>query len=371
VPVDQATVDRLRAHDWGADPFEAVPTAHEPYRTRLVGGRCFFLDSGNRCRIHTELSYDAKPVACRAFPLAVLDVAGRMHARLSFWCPTVVSNVGRPLEHQARWIKETARHSDSRSVPAIEIIEDCEIHARDLERVHHALRRLLRETSAQIGDRLGAAAALIRRMAMAAEGGSPPVNVALESAASEAVPVLASEARRGGHGAGGRRALSLYLLQDRAGGRLSLLARLVSVLLYHTGVVGLRSRAVSARATWRQARRVGFHPSAESDELLTRYFLSKLDSRRYLAGDATLVAGVNLLVAAYGVINVLARIRAASEGRPSCDEEDVRRAVRAADLLVVEHLWQHRGRVHSRLSQLTLGSPGFAGDLLAYLDAQA
>ncbi len=65
--MDEATVARLRSHDWGEDPFERVDGEAEPYRLRLRDdGRCVFLLPDNRCRIHAELSYEAKRVADRA-----------------------------------------------------------------------------------------------------------------------------------------------------------------------------------------------------------------------------------------------------------------------------------------------------------------
>ena len=48
VPVDQVTADRLRARDWGGDPFIAAAGGSEPFQIRLVEGRCFFLDKDNR-----------------------------------------------------------------------------------------------------------------------------------------------------------------------------------------------------------------------------------------------------------------------------------------------------------------------------------
>ena len=112
---------------------------------------------------------------------------------------------------------------------------------------------------------------------------------------------------------------------------------------------------------------MSFVPSAASDELLTRYFCSKLDSRRYVAGDASLVVGFNVLLAAYAVVEVLARTRAAGSGRAACDEEDVRQAVGAADLLVVEHPGLDSMGLHRRITEAALGSPDLGAGLLSVL----
>jgi hypothetical protein len=299
--------------------------------------------------------------------LTVLDVAGNRYARLSFWCPTVAANVGKPLDHQSGWLKETARHTDRRTRPLM-INERAEIQPDEFERIHHGLRRILADQAWPIADRLAAASAIVRRLDMAtAEGGRASMAQVAAAAEREGVAALAAEARRGGHPSGGRRVLSLYLLQDRLGGRWSILARLASVLMFNTGLTKLRSCAVPGSASWRQIRRVTFRPSPASAGLVTRYFCSKLDSRRYVAGEATLVTGFNLLLAAYAMIDVLARLRAASEGRQTTDDEDVQLAVSAADLLVVEHPGLHYGRVHARLVDAALGDSDLCGDLLARL----
>jgi len=249
------------------------------------------------------------------------------------------------------------------------INETTEITLRDFERIQRALRRFLADAMLPMADRLAAGSGLIRRLDVAARNQTnAPLADMVQIAEAEGPTILASEARLGGHPGGGRRVLSLFLLQDREGGRLSILARLVSVVLFNTGAIRIRSRAVPGAASWRQIRRVSFRPSEPSTGLLTRYFTSKLDSRRYMAGDTTLVTGFNLLLAAYGMINVLARMRAASDGRLSVDDEDVRLAVSASDLLVVEHPGIYYGRLHARLVKSALGGTDVCGDLLARID---
>jgi lysine-N-methylase len=368
VTVDQATVDRLRTHDWGGDPFEALTTGDHPYRIRLVGGRCFFLDAQNRCRIHTEISYDAKPPVCRAFPLAILEVAGRQYARLSYWCPTATANTGRLLEQQGRWLKDTAAIAGRRTT-ALTIDGAREISLRQFDRILGALHRCLTHAALPMRDRLAAGAALMRRLHLTSGPIVDAVAVA-DRAEAEGMAALAREGASGGHASSGRRVLTLYLLQDRRPGPWSVVPHLASILLFNLGVWRFRSRAIGTRASWRAIRRVAFvtsPPSAATEELLTRYFCSKLESRRFVAGDASLVTGFNLLVAAYAVVEVLARARAAHGGRTACDEEDVRQAVSAADLLVVEHPGLEQSGRHGRLTEAALGGPDLAAGLIDLL----
>jgi hypothetical protein len=103
------------------------------------------------------------------------------------------------------------------------------------------------------------------------------------------------------------------------------------------------------------------------DELLTRYLTHKLRARRTLCGELTLRSGYNLLVAAYGVCVLLARLRAAAAGRAECSEEDLRLAVQAADLLVVEHTTLYQGSVIATLTDSVLAQERLCASILARL----
>lgn len=361
VGVDGATVERLRAHSWGGDPFESTGNDRLPFRIRLVDGRCYFLDPENRCRIHTEIGYEAKPPVCRAFPLGVFEIGGTRYARLSFWCPTVAANTGRPLDQQTRWLKETTALADRRIVP-VTLDGSRELSSDQFQRIHQALRRCLQSSDQPVRDRLAAGAALIRRIERAAKD-SVDLLSAVARAESEGVAALAREGLRGGHRSG-RRVLTLYLLQDRSARRWSVLTRLASLLLFNAGLGRLHSRAMDCSASRRALERVTFSPNHASSELLARYFCSKLDSRRYVMGEASLTAGFNLLVAAQALIELLARLRAASQGRPQCDEDDIRLAVSAADLLAVEHTGVGEVGLQRRLAEAELASSDLVGALL-------
>ena len=367
VPVDEATVQRLRAHDWGGEPFQRGSPGGDPYQIRLVNGRCFFLDDQNRCRIHITLSYEEKPDACRAFPLAVLEIEGKRYARLSYWCPTVVANTGKPLEHQARWVADTAKHSDYREA-AFRLNDQVELSSIRFGSIHRALRRVMLDASLTIPDRLAAGAALLQRLE--SKSGAPDVDAIIREAASIGWEQLAKESRQNGDRASGKRMLSLYLLQDRPPGRASLIARLLSLMVFNAGLGRIGSRAISARASRREMARVAFTLSEASHGLVERYLTSKIDSRRYVAGEASVVTGFNLLVAAYGMIHAMARMRAASEKRTATNDEDVTLAVRAADLLVLEHATLYQDTFRKQLVRLALGNSNLAGGVIAFLESR-
>lgn len=361
VPVDQATVDRLRRHDWGGEPFEPLKGDAHPFRIKLIDGRCFFLDAQNRCRIHNEVSYEAKPPVCRAFPLSVLELEGRQYARLSYWCPSVVANAGRPLDQQARWLKDTAAMADRRTAP-LTIDGTRELTVRQFELVHRALRGFVAQPGSPMRVRLAASATLIARL----EAGTSDIESIVRAAEQEGVAALAAQSAPG-HASAGRRVLTLYLLYDRENSRWSVVPRLAAIVMFNLGVRPLYSRTINARAGWRALRRVEFASSPEVIELLGRYFLSKIDSRRYVAGDVSLVKGLNQLLAAYAMVEVLARTRAAAAGRRTCEADDVRDAVGAADLLVMEHPGLDQKGLHRRITDAALGSVEMGAHLLAAL----
>jgi hypothetical protein len=231
--------------------------------------------------------------------------------------------------------------------------------------VHTVLRQILTARGDAISDRLAACAALITRLI---KGRGVPAREVLHGAVRDGPKALALEARRGGRRATGRRALALYLLRDHeAASRLGFLMRLLAVILFTSGRTRLTARSVASRASWAEARRVSFQPTASANALLTRYFTEKLESRRHLAGDATLTGGVNLLVAAFGMAVVLARMRAAASGRQVCDDDDIRMGVQGAELLVVEHAGFSRSFVHQTLAATVLEDPALAGGVLSHL----
>jgi len=368
VPVDQATIDRLRARDWAGEPFERTPSSRQPWRVRMIDGRCFFLDRENRCRIHNEISYEAKPAACRAFPLAVLEVAGERYGRLSYWCPTVTANQGQEVARQSRWLQETVRLADRRTAP-LKINEKTGIGLRELRQVHLALRLILTEAELPMSERLAAAAAIVRRLDQRAQkGDAPAIDSLLAAAECEGAVTLAAETRQNESASSSGPLFLIYLGQDCRKGRIFRIGRFLSLLLFNLGLGRLHSRAMGAGASRRQLGRVAFEPTTAARDLLTCYFCSKLDSRRYLAGEATLVEGFNLLVAAYAIVNLLARTRAAAARRSRCDDHDVRMAVEAADLLVVEHPSLYQGKYLANLTGTALGSADLCGAVLARLE---
>lgn len=97
----EAGVDRWFSAD--GEPFEEIPEHASLLKIRQrPDGACGFLSPAGLCRIHEELGYDRKPIACRVFPFRFHPVEQDVVVTTSFSCPTVVANDGEPMTSQQR-----------------------------------------------------------------------------------------------------------------------------------------------------------------------------------------------------------------------------------------------------------------------------
>jgi len=371
VPVSQERLDALRKHDWGGEPFEANSGPGDPFRTRLLDGRCFFLDDQNQCRIHSELSYDAKPDACKAFPLKFTEVNGIPYARLSFYCPTVTENKGKRIEQQSKWIQQVHRASgDITRTNQLELCDEVPLSTKGLDGIERRLLSFVDDDSATMADRLAACAGLLRRLIDDVEGKDPKdapkvLERALLRHQDADLDTLAAEGRSGAKASQAGPLFSLFLGQDTPDHKLSRVGHFFGVRFFHLGLARLKSAAMQAKASSGQIKRIAFDPPLPDDALLPRYFRDKLKTRRYLADDNSVLSGFNILAAAYGMISLLSRLKAASEGRDAIQQSDLLEAVQAADLLVVEHPSLYHAELSSFLLSSILENPQLCGAILA------
>lgn len=375
VTVDEVRVAQLRKHDWShigkRDPFLRNPGPGDPFRVRMVDGRCFFLDQDKRCRIHNELGYDAKPEGCKAFPLHFTEVNGTSFARLSFYCPSVTSNTGKKLADQMRWARAVRKSAgDVARHDPLEVTGSLEASPREIGNVESQLLHWLEQTQHPLTDRLAAGAGLLAQISKHAESSDRgAVGAALKEAHRRGLSGMALAGREGGRAARSGPVLALFLGADCTPNKMARLYNFFRVRLFNLGLAKLSSRFIGAKGSWAQIRKIPFEPSPEGDALLTRYFVHKLRGRRHLAGEMSLLAGFNLLLVAYGVVSVLSRARAIAAGHSMLDDSDVTAAVQAADLLVIEHATIGQKPVFAALIEGILNEPTLCASLLARLEA--
>lgn len=373
--MDEDKVAQLREHDWSqigkGDPFLRNPGPGDPFRVRMVDGRCFFLDQDKRCRIHNELGYDAKPEGCKAFPLHFIEVGGTSFARLSFYCPSVTDNKGKKLTEQMRWARAVRKNAGDvvRHEP-LTITGSVEASPREIGNIEGHLLHWIEETQHPLADRLAAGAGMLAQMAKLADSsGKGVVGAALREAHRRGLAEMAAAGREGGRAARAGPVLALFLGADCAPNKLARLYNFFQVRLFNLGLVKLSSKFIGGKGSWAQIGKLPFEPSPEGDALLTRYFVHKLRSRRHLGGETSLLAGFNLLLVAYAVISVLSRVRAIAAGRTTIEDGDVTAAVQAADLLVIEHATIGQKPVFAALIEGILNEPTLCSSLLARLQA--
>ncbi len=125
IPVDEKRAREIEANlsriqellpgEHIADVFCSDPDAETGERaiSRRPTGECIFLTKNNTCAIHAALGEAAKPQVCRDFPYIFRRTPRGLFVGLSFTCPTVRQNKGKPLSEQLpqlqQWFQEAYR----------------------------------------------------------------------------------------------------------------------------------------------------------------------------------------------------------------------------------------------------------------------
>jgi lysine-N-methylase len=104
---------RIEKQGWttadGVDPGSMIVSEGGRFRLGYQSdGACVFLDPSGRCRIHAKFGADAKPLACRLYPLVIHPAGQKVVVGLRFSCPSVAANRGQPLAEQKAEIQKLA-----------------------------------------------------------------------------------------------------------------------------------------------------------------------------------------------------------------------------------------------------------------------
>jgi Fe-S-cluster containining protein len=83
-------------------------TAGLGHRAAEREGHCAFLDERGLCSIQVEYGEGAKPQGCTRFPFLLLQTPEALLVGVSFCCPAVQLNHGRPLAEWKEWLIEQA-----------------------------------------------------------------------------------------------------------------------------------------------------------------------------------------------------------------------------------------------------------------------
>ncbi|MHB1161972.1 MAG: YkgJ family cysteine cluster protein [Chloroflexota bacterium] len=175
--------ERLEEVDWGGVSsrlagkplFVETPglSPDSPPRFHLakLEADCIFLEGDGRCLIHRQLGYDAKPLVCRLFPLALVESPDETVVSASFACRAVAAGAGTPLAQREDEIRSLladplwdgarangARMSGLVSVPdRIVLTADIGLDSWSYEALERAIIEILEEDSHTMAVRLLAA----------------------------------------------------------------------------------------------------------------------------------------------------------------------------------------------------------------------
>ena len=345
---------RIEGQHWtkadGVDPATMIVTEKRRFRLgHQSDGACVFLDGDGRCRIHSRFGEQAKPRACRLYPLTLHPVAKKLVVGVRFSCPSAAANSGKPLADQLRALRELAElvvPDGFAGFPAPAILQEPGLDWPDFMRfvswldktmspenkpvalkLQRALHWLAAVEKAEFDQLAGREADEI--LGVLAQHASAELPSAAEAPANPTRmerllfrTLVFTYARRdsiqdlnASAGYRGRRLWAMLQLATAWG-------RVPDLI---PGLQPVRFASIE--------KSFGALPS-NAEATLTRFFRVKIQSLHF-CGRAfygfPLIEGFQNLALLYPVIIWLARWRAAAEERSSLTDEDIQRAISLAD----------------------------------------
>jgi len=380
ISVDDKTAANLSKYDWsrqypdmkGVSPVVRRKSAVEGaswYMNFRRDKSCVLRDPKGYCRIHSDLGYDAKPMTCKRFPLSLVTGKRAVYARLSYYCPAVVRGEGQPLGSQRRWLETCLRGKAAHTLPdELYWAEGLRMSNADAAELEQRLLEIVRRGDRPFAERLALGGALTEAAATYVEDRNKNSAAAYmkELAGLDYQPLEEELKKKAESPAKGRLAIGLFLLQDSrptTAGRLLHFPAIIKYLL-HSGDV--KSYILGAKSGFRKAGKVTFDPPDEDvRELLERFYEHKIIGKRLYEGDMPVIGMWALFCAAYRIVDLMARVRAASQDRHKTSTEDVQEALGLTDLLVVEHTLLLHMDTTRRMIYSVLSQPGMYKNVLA------
>lgn len=361
VPADQTLVVKAKS---GLFVKPRYRLAHQ------ADGACVFLDEQGLCRIHARFEEAAKPLACRIYPYAFHPKGRQVAVGLRFSCPSVVKNLGTPVQDQDASIRRIANlvlENAQRDLPPPLVFPNQRLDWPDVLQFVDALDDTIASGEGDFCSRLLRA---IGWMKLVAESSFEKVRgsrltefLELIQQASGLVPAEEPSPPQAVARVQFRMLVAQYARKDT----------------FADMDEGLRGRWKLLRAALRFTRGKGTTPILNeafaevpftaieqpfgelpegADEILTRYFRVKIQSLHFAGAayyDVSLVEGFSSLALIFPAFLWLARWRAVSQGRDSISLDDLITAITIADhhhgYSPAFGMWSFRRRVRI-LSQL-------------------
>lgn len=304
--VSVAEKDRIEKLDLAGDPEVGsgpwfVGKGWSPRRwllKRRADGRCVFLTSQNRCRLHERFGVEAKPFACRLFPFLLIPAGSHWRVGLHYACPSAAENKGRRLaEREGELLqlahlleKHVGRSADSAPPPSLQPGQ--QLAWPELLRIVARLVDIMQDRRDRVDRRLRKCLALAKlcRQARLENLGSDRLEVLLKLLESgldaEVTQIAAEMAPPGWLGRVlFRTLLAIFARKDvglhRGSATRGPLGRLISGWRFVRGR-GLvpHVNAFVPEITFEEIEQRP-SPPAELDEALERYYVTKLHSLQF------------------------------------------------------------------------------------------
>lgn len=297
-----------------------------------AGRQCVALADDQRCSIHARHGADAKPTACRLFPLTFVETPTEVRVSLAFACPAVIDGDGAPLGEQrddvARAFAATAGTPYRMRVDGdVTLTASRTLPWPDAAALVDAAARAFAGDGALL-ERLCRAGAVVALTIARLDGGAAFADVL--AAARAGCDALARDALAAPPSVNRlSRAFLRTIVQSTAPGERSSGARLFGALAALGG--GARLRLDGGEVTERAVDGVARGLDDAGEALLVRWIGAELHGLTFFGGAAfglSLAGGFDLLTLTAAAVAHVARAYAARAGRSAVARDDVKAALR-------------------------------------------
>ena len=312
-------------------------------------GACAFLTEKGLCRIHAKFGEAAKPLACRVYPYAFHPAGKSVAVSLRFSCPSVVKNAGRSMTQQISEIRSLADAvvpSRAASIPPPKLNAVEQVDWPDFLKFVEALYATFQQPDIPLsmrllqgfvwtslvaqatfsklrGDRIHEFLELVQQAARDEISNLPAIPAAPSSVGQLYFRLLVAQYARKDTAA------------DLSGGWLGRWQLLRAVWKFSRGRGTIPPLQAAFQPVLFESLEKPFGPlTAEQDELLTRYFLVKVQGLHFCGPayyDVPFVEGFQSLALMFPVTLWLARWLAVGEGQSQLSTDHIARALAIAD----------------------------------------
>jgi lysine-N-methylase len=357
IEITDAEHDRIKKQNWsladGVPNDQPVVVSHGgmPWNRRhrlshTADGSCVFLNEDGLCRIHAKFGEAAKPLACRIYPYAFHPAGKRITVSLRFSCPSVVANLGTPVDKNRDEIKSIARlvvPDGVDEMPPPNVNRSQRVDWRDFMKFVTTLHDMIELGKGTVIERLYRALVLVRLIDQAkydlVNGArlTEFLDIIREASLDEEIPAAKEPAKI--TRLQFRQLVALYARKDTVadlrGGWLNRWKLLRAAVRFASGSGKIpQLQDCFGEATFDQLEAPFGNLPEGADEVLNRYLSVKIQGLHFCGAayhNVPLVEGFQSLALIVPSICWIARWLAVTNNRATLDLSDIHQAITIAD----------------------------------------